>query len=221
MVPPLSTSCSTKVAAPVRGDTILRRMVDLALGLPLLVLASPILLLAAILVKVEDRGPVFYRQVRVGRGERPFQILKFRSMVVDAEDLGPEVSSHRDPRITKIGRILRATKVDEVPQLFNVVKGEMTLFGPRPEVPRYVRHYSQEERQILTVRPGITGPGQVSFTLSHAQELDRVEDPEAHYIHRQLHPKLALDLDYLQHRTIGRELIILGRTIAVLFRRPK
>lgn len=200
----------------VRGDTALRRGMDLVLGGLALAAASPAILLIAAAVKVESRGPVFFSQERVGRDGRPFRIHKFRSMVAGADRMGPAVSGHRDPRVTRVGAILRATKLDELPQLVNVVRGEMTLIGPRAEIARYVAHYTDEERALLSVRPGLTGPGQVYFTTDQAGELDGVADPERHYIEHQLHPKLALDLDYLRRRSLLLDLSILGGTVALL-----
>jgi len=203
-------------AAPIRGDTTLRRLCDVVFGSALLLLAAPVILLIAVAVKLESRGPAFFSQTRVGRGERPFDILKFRSMVADAGRLGPPVSGRRDPRVTRVGAVLRATKLDELPQLVNVVKGEMTLIGPRAEVPRYVAHYTPEERTLLSVRPGLTGPGQVHFTQEQAGQLDAVSDPDAHYIGHQLHPKLAIDLDYLRRRSLRTDAEVLVRTVALL-----
>jgi len=208
-------------ARTVRGDTSLRRGADLVLGGLALALASPVLLLLAAAVKLESRGPAFFSQERVGKDGRPFRIHKFRSMVAGADRLGPPVSGRRDPRVTRLGAVLRATKLDELPQLVNVVKGEMTLIGPRAEVGRYVAHYTGEERELLTVRPGLTGPGQVYFTTEQAGELDGVDDPDRHYIEHQLHPKLALDLDYLRKRSLALDLSIFGATLALLAGRRK
>jgi lipopolysaccharide/colanic/teichoic acid biosynthesis glycosyltransferase len=194
----------------------MRRFTDLLLTLPALVLLSPLLLLVAVAVKLESAGPAFFRQERVGRGMRLFRILKFRSMVADAHKLGPGVSGRSDPRITRIGRLLRASKLDELPQLINIIRGEMTLIGPRAEVPQYLPCYSDEEELLLEVRPGLTGPGQLYFTSHQAGELDGVEDEEAFYIQNQLHPKLAMDLEYLRTRSPARDLAILGRTAAVI-----
>ncbi len=200
----------------IRGDTPLRRLADLVMTVPVFILLSPVLALIAALVKLDSPGPALFRQERMGKGLRPFAILKFRSMVADAHRLGPAVSGRRDPRITRMGRLLRATKLDELPQLLNVIRGEMTLVGPRAEVPRYLPHYTLEERRLLEVRPGLTGPGQVYFTTHQAAELDGVQDPEQHYIRHQLHPKLALDLDYLRRRSVVLDAAIILRTLAVL-----
>jgi len=198
------------------GDTALRRAADLVVGIPLLLLLSPLFVLIALLIKLDSRGPVLFAQERVGKGDSRFPILKFRSMVQDAQRLGPEVSSREDVRITRMGKWLRATKIDELPQLINLLRGEVTLIGPRAEVERYFKYYTPEERQLLQVRPGMTGPGQLYFTTHQAGELDGVDDPDAFYIEHQLHPKLAMDLYYLRQRSLWLDLSILGRTLGVL-----
>jgi lipopolysaccharide/colanic/teichoic acid biosynthesis glycosyltransferase len=139
-------------------------------------------------------------------------------MVRNADKLGALVSGHRDPRITRVGRLLRRTKLDEIPQLLNILRGDMTLIGPRPEVMRYLRYYSSAELQLLNVRPGLTGPGQLLFSSQHAAELDALDDPESHYVNRQLHPKLSVDIDYLKHRCLRLDVQTLLRTVAMVAR---
>ena len=195
-----------------------RRGADLLVAGAGALVVSPLLLLIALAIRIESRGPVFFRQVRVGRHEVPFRIVKFRTMVVDAERIGPKISGSRDPRVTRVGGVLRATKLDELPQLWNVLAGEMTLVGPRAEVPDMIRHYTPEERAVLEVKPGITGPGQIYFTTDQAAELDGVEDVEAHYVRHQLHPKLALDLEYLRRRSVWTDLGVILKTMGVLVR---
>src|SRR3954468_9190009 len=131
-----------------------KRLYDVILSGVGLALLSPLLLLIAVLIKIADGGDVFYRQLRIGLHGRPFRICKFRTMVSAAEQAGPSVTRRGDARITWIGRILRKTKLDELPQLWNVLRGEMSLVGPRPEVPRYVEHYTPEQRDILRCKPG-------------------------------------------------------------------
>ncbi len=189
---------------------------DVALALPALLLLSPILLLLAAWVKLDSPGPALYAQERLGQRERPFRILKFRSMVANADRIGPAVSGRHDPRVTRAGRFLRASKLDELPQLINVLKGEMTLIGPRAEVARYLPHFTPEEKLLLQVRPGLTGPGQIHFTTEQAAELDVAADAEEHYVRHQLHAKLSLDLDYLRHRCLSVDMRVLGQTLAVL-----
>jgi lipopolysaccharide/colanic/teichoic acid biosynthesis glycosyltransferase len=172
--------------------------------------------LIALAIVLESGGPVFFSQERVGKGRRPFKILKFRTMVVDAERAGPKVSGQRDPRITRVGAFLRATKLDEFPQVVNVLCGEMTLIGPRAEVPEMIRHYTPEELRILEFRPGLTAPGQIYFTTDQATELDGVEDAEAYYVEHHLHSKLRMDLDYLRDRSVVLDLKIVMWTVKLL-----
>ena len=142
---------------------MLKRAFDLIVSAWGLVMLGPVLVLLALCVKLSDGGPIFYRQTRVGRYGSLFRIWKFRSMVVNAEKLGLAVTSGNDPRITRIGRILRKTKMDELPQLWNVFVGEMSFVGPRPEVPRYVEKYTPAQREILQLKPGITDLATLEF----------------------------------------------------------
>lgn len=195
-----------------------RRGLDVvAAGVAVLALA-PLFVAIALAIRLESSGPVLFRQIRVGKDEVPFRILKFRTMVVDAEKIGPKISGSKDPRVTRVGAILRATKMDELPQLWNVLAGEMTLVGPRAEVPEMIRHYTPEERELLKVKPGLTGPGQIHFTTDQATELDGIEDVEAHYVRHHLHPKAAIDLDYLRRRSLWTDLGVIVRTLGVLLR---
>jgi lipopolysaccharide/colanic/teichoic acid biosynthesis glycosyltransferase len=198
------------------GDSALRRLVDLLFGIPAMVLLLPVFALIAVAIKLDSRGPVFYAQERMGKDDSRFPILKFRSMVTDADRMGPGVSSRADARITRLGHWLRGTKIDELPQLLNLVRGQVTLIGPRAEVERYREFYTVEELLLLGVRPGMTGPGQLFFTTHQSVELDEVDDPETFYIEHQLHPKLAMDLEYLRRRGLWTDLVVVGRTIAVL-----
>jgi lipopolysaccharide/colanic/teichoic acid biosynthesis glycosyltransferase/O-antigen/teichoic acid export membrane protein len=199
----------------LRSDTALRRMMDVVIGCIALAAVSPLLLAVGLAVRLSSPGPVLYRQVRVGKSGQLFTILKFRSMICDADRSGPLVTDHADPRVTRVGALIRSSKLDELPQFLNVVRGDMTLIGPRPEVPRFLSCYRAEELRILSVRPGLTGAGQILFTELRAGE-DIILDPEAHYISVQLHPKLAIDLDYLRRRSAGSDLAILLRTFALV-----
>jgi lipopolysaccharide/colanic/teichoic acid biosynthesis glycosyltransferase len=194
----------------------MRRAADVAGSALALVVLSPLFGLIALAIVLESGRPVFFSQVRVGKGRRPFRILKFRTMVAGAERVGPKVSGHRDPRITRVGAFLRATKLDEFPQIVNVLKGEMTLIGPRAEVPDMIRHYTPEELTILDYRPGLTAPGQIFFTTDQAGELDGVVDAEAYYVAHHLHPKLRMDLDYLRDRGVVSDLRIVWWTVKLL-----
>jgi lipopolysaccharide/colanic/teichoic acid biosynthesis glycosyltransferase len=203
------------------ADSIARRAVDIVVSGIALAIAGPLIVLLAGLVRLTSRGPAFYRQVRAGRAVEQFTMLKLRSMVTGADQAGPLVTSREDSRVTKLGALLRAAKLDELPQLVNVLRGDMTLIGPRPEVPRFISHYDDEELQILNVRPGLTGPGQIFYTqVQQATVLDG-EDPEQHYATCELHPKLAIDLDYLRRRSFGHDLWILVRTALLLAKLAK
>jgi lipopolysaccharide/colanic/teichoic acid biosynthesis glycosyltransferase/O-antigen/teichoic acid export membrane protein len=205
----------------VRADSRMRRMVDVLVAGMALAFISPVMLVLAAAVRLTSRGPAFYRQVRVGRSGEHFAIMKLRSMVSGADRVGPLVTSGTDSRVTTIGALLRGTKLDELPQLINVLKGDMTLIGPRPEVPRFIPCYDDEELEILTVRPGLTGPGQIFYTqVQQATVLDG-EDPEQHYATRELHPKLAIDLDYVRRRSLRFDFVILIRTVLLLTRLGK
>ncbi|HEX9011450.1 MAG TPA: sugar transferase [Holophagaceae bacterium] len=182
-----------------------------ALGLAAL---SPLLLLVALLVKLEDRGPVFFRQVRVGRGGRPFRIWKFRTMVVDAERRGRALTVGQDTRITRIGRFLRSAKLDELPQLINVLVGEMSLVGPRPEVPRYVERYTEAQRAILGLRPGITDLASIKYR-NESDLLGQAEDPEATYVQVVLPDKIRINLAYAARAGVGSDFLVILATLGL------
>ena len=142
-----------------RVDATLRRAMDVVVALGGLIILSPVLLLIALLVKFTSPGPVFYRARRVGKGGREFDLYKFRTMVADADRRGPQLTLAEDPRVTQLGRWLRTHRLDEIPQLWNVLRGEMSLVGPRPEDPSYVSRYTKEQRRVLEARPGVTQLG--------------------------------------------------------------
>ncbi|MDX6324993.1 MAG: hypothetical protein QOK15_1347 [Nocardioidaceae bacterium] len=197
------------------SDTGLRRVVDVAVALPALILLSPVMLVLGLLVRRTTRGPAIFRQVRVGRESRPFTIYKFRTMV-DGDPEAPQVSGRADPRITPLGHWLREHRLDELPQLVNVLRGDLTLVGPRPEVPEFVTHYTADELTLLQVRPGVLGPGAILFAEQQAGELDEADDPATYYVKHQLHPKLALDLAYVRSRSLRQDLCLVARTIGVV-----
>jgi lipopolysaccharide/colanic/teichoic acid biosynthesis glycosyltransferase len=204
---------------PFRGlqpDTISRRMVDCAVACVALLLVSPLLVAVAVAVALSSRGPVLYKQARVGKSGEPFTMLKFRTMVPGADTAGPLVTDRADPRVTRLGSRLRTTKLDELPQLLNVARGDMTLVGPRPEVPYFIPCYHQDELSILRVRPGLTGAGQIFYSELPAAGQDEAADAEERYVSSQLHPKLAVDLDYLRRRSLSLDLRIVLGTLAVI-----
>ncbi|MFO1337504.1 MAG: sugar transferase [Burkholderiaceae bacterium] len=183
------------------------------LGLALLALPG---LVVALFIKLDSPGPVFFRQERVGRFGRPFRIHKFRTMRVDAERLGGLLTVGADARVTRLGRWLRRTKVDELPQLIDVLYGKMSLVGPRPEVPRYVALYPADLREIvLAVRPGITDPASVRLANESAL-LAAAADPEREYVEVILPEKLREAAAYVQQATLASDLRLLGRTVRLL-----
>jgi lipopolysaccharide/colanic/teichoic acid biosynthesis glycosyltransferase len=202
--------------AEIRADSWMRRAVDLIVSAVALAISGPVILALAAAVRFSSRGPAFYRQVRVGRSHEPFTILKLRSMVTGADLAGPLVTSHADSRVTRLGAVLRATKLDELPQLVNVLKGDMTLIGPRPEVPRYIPCYSSGELETLNVRPGLTGAGQIFYTRMQQAPVSGAEDPEQHYITCELPAKLGFDLDYLRRRSLWYDITIVLRTVLLV-----
>jgi lipopolysaccharide/colanic/teichoic acid biosynthesis glycosyltransferase len=201
---------------------MLKRAVDLAGGLVGLTLLSPVLLTIAVLIKIGSPGPVFYRGVRVGLRGRPFRIFKFRTMVADAERRGGPSASDDDPRITRIGALLRKYKLDELPQLLNVVHGKMSLVGPRPEVQHYVDMYTEEEKTILSVRPGVTDWATL-WNPDEGAVLAGSPDPEQTYLEKIRPQKLRWQLEYVRRRSFLVDLRILAQTLStiVLRRRPR
>lgn len=195
---------------------MVRRAVDIAVSLIFLILLSPLLLLAALAVRLDSRGPALFRQVRVGQDGAPFTIYKFRTMDTKTGAAPVTLGGHRDPRVTRVGRFLRDSKIDELPQLLNVLRGEMTLIGPRAETPNFVDHFTQEQRRVLSVKPGLTGPGQIHYTTSQAARLESADDPNRLYIETILPEKLAQDLEYIRTRSFTGDLAILGRTLLVV-----
>ena len=197
---------------------MLKRSFDLFFaGLGLFVL-SPVFCLISFLIFKEDKGPIFFRQERVGKDEIPFRIYKFRSMFVDAEKRGTQITiGHRDPRVTSIGYFLRKYKIDELPQLINVFKGEMSFVGPRPEVPRYVKHYSKDQKKVLTVRPGITDFASIYFK-DESELLAKAKDPESFYINDILPKKLELSLKYVERQSLYLDVMLVLKTVFSILR---
>jgi len=179
---------------------------------------APLLLVVALLIKLDTRGPVLFRQERVGSGFRRFRIYKFRTMVEDASHLGRPITCGDDPRITRVGRVLRQTKVDELPQLLNVLRGEMSIVGPRPEVPTYVDRFRPQYARLLRVRPGITDPASLQFR-DEAEILGTYSNPEEAYLTTVLPDKLRLGEEYLRRSSLWSDLAVILRTLAVVFGR--
>lgn len=197
-----------------------KRAMDVTLSLLSLIICFPPMALIAVLIKKDDRGPVLYRGVRIGRFGKPFYVMKFRSLVVDAERRGGSSTADDDPRITKIGRFLRKYKLDELPQLFNVLRGEMSFVGPRPEVKHYVEMYTKEEKAILSVRPGITDWASL-WNSDEGALLAGQADPERVYLEQIRPEKIRLQLKYIRERSIGTDFKIIMLTLNELALRKR
>jgi len=193
-----------------------KRALDILLATAGLVLLSPVLGVLACFIKLTSRGPVFYRQVRIGKDGRPFHILKFRSMVMQTSKGDLTITVSRDPRVTAIGRFLRRYKIDELPQLWNVVRGDMSLVGPRPELLVYVDAYTPEQLKVLSVRPGITDPASLAYRYEEEMLAEQC-DPDQFYRTRILPDKLARNRAYLQKITLQNDIRIILKTISSSF----
>jgi len=191
---------------------MIKRTFDVLCALIGIVLLCPVFLIIALWIKLDSPGPVFFKQSRIGQFGHEFRIYKFRTMVVEAEKLGKQITVGNDQRITRSGRFLREFKLDELPQLVNVLKGEMSLVGPRPEVPKYVGMYTFEQRQVLKVRPGITDPASIEFR-NESELLATVSDPEATYIQEIMPKKLALNLQYVARPDLVSDIQIILHTL--------
>ena len=199
-----------------RPQLVAKRAMDIVVSAAALCVLWPVLLLIALAIVVDDPGPVFYRQVRVGRGGKPFRIFKFRTMVVDADKKGLSITVGRDSRITRVGAFLRRTKLDELAQLLNVLCGQMSFVGPRPEVPRYVELYTPYQRQVLLVRPGITDYASIAYRNEN-DLLAGADDPERMYIETIMPDKIELNMRYLREISpLADVRLILKTIIAVI-----
>ncbi len=194
-----------------------KRMLDLLLAIPGFILLIPVLLIIALLIKINDRCPVFFLQSRVGKDFKLFKLLKFRTMVTNAEQLGPPVTSTKDLRITSIGKSLRRFKLDELPQIINVIKGDMSLVGPRPEVLRYVSLFENDYRTILSIRPGITDWAALTYR-EEEKILMKYENIDQGYVQEVLPKKIMLYKKYLTEISLLTDLKILFRTLGSIIR---
>ena len=193
----------------------LKRAMDVVISGGALLVLWPALVLVALAIKIDDPGPVFYRQVRVGRDGKEFRIFKFRTMIVDADKKGLQITVGKDNRITRMGRFLRKTKLDELAQLINVFVGDMSFVGPRPEVPRYVNLYTPYQRQVLLVRPGITDYASIAYRNEN-DLLASAEDPEKMYIDVIMPDKIELNMKYLREISPLADLKLIFGTIAAV-----
>ncbi|MDF1554456.1 MAG: sugar transferase [Deferrisomatales bacterium] len=189
-----------------------KRLFDLFWTVPGILILAPLFALAALAIKLDDQGPVFFRQERVGRNGLPFRIWKFRTMVVDAEAMGGQLTVGRDPRVTRVGRWLRHGKLDELPQLINVLTGEMSLVGPRPEVPEYVSMYTADQRPVLHLTPGVTDPASIRYR-AESVILAQAPDPEAAYVEAVMPDKIRLNLEYAHRATLWSDFLTILATV--------
>jgi lipopolysaccharide/colanic/teichoic acid biosynthesis glycosyltransferase len=183
-----------------------------------LLLLSPVLAAIAVAVRLDSSGPVLFRQTRIGRHGKPFRILKFRTMVDGASRLAANVSPDGDPRVTRTGAFLRRTYLDELPQLINVLRGDMSLVGPRPETPEFVALYNDDERRVLTVRAGLVGPSTLEF-MNEAQLLAEADDAVALYQQELVHARARADLTYLDAQSLRHDIRLLVRQLVAILGR--
>jgi len=193
-----------------------KRLFDLVFVIPGLIILSPVFLVVGFLIKSKDGGSIFFKQTRVGKEGKHFKVLKFRTMVVDAEKLGAKVTTGNDPRITPVGAFLRKYKLDELPQLLNVLMGNMSLVGPRPEVPEYVEFYPQETKDIIfSVHPGITDTASIEF-VNENELLTDSKDPIEDYKNKVLPIKLGYSMDYVKTRSLWVDFKLILKTVSAI-----
>lgn len=195
---------------------MLKRTFDIVVSSICLILLSPLFLIVSLIIKLDSRGPVFYKQIRVGKDSADFLLYKFRSMRINSDKEGLLTVGEKDSRVTKTGFYLRKYKLDELPQLINVVKGEMSFVGPRPEVRKYVDLYDEKQRQVLKIRPGITDNASIIYRNEN-EMLSNTPDPETLYINKIMPDKLKINLEYLNNNSFTSDLKIIFRTIKAVF----
>lgn len=193
----------------------MKRFFDITFSFFGLLFILPILLIVSLLIKFTSRGNVFYRQVRVGKNNKDFRIFKFRTMHINADKLGLLTVGGRDPRVTKVGYYLRKSKLDELPQLINVLIGDMSFVGPRPEVRKYVDLYTEEQKKVLTVRPGITDLASVEYRNEN-EILSKQENPNQYYIDVIMPHKLNINLKYIKERSLLKDINVIFKTFLAI-----
>ena len=203
------------VTPPSAATMACKRAFDILCSLLGLVVLSPVLLVVSVLVAVTSPGGVFFRQERIGKDGKPFRIFKFRSMRKD--NAGLKITTGNDSRITPVGRFLRKSKIDELPQLINVLVGDMSFVGPRPEVADYVNLYTPYQRQVLLVRPGITGLASIRFRNEN-DLLTASDDPNRTYVEQIMPQKIDLDLEYIPHASVFYDIKLIFQTFAVVIK---
>lgn len=195
---------------------MIKRAFDIIFSFWGLLFLFPILLIIILLIKLSSKGPAFYRQLRVARGNKDFRIYKFRTMHIDADKLGLLTVGGRDPRITSVGYYLRKYKLDELPQLINVLLGDMSFVGPRPEVRRYVDLYNEEQKKVLDVRPGITDLASIAFRNEN-EILSQQAEPDQYYIEVIMPEKIRINLEYLSNKHIFSDVGVIFKTFGAIF----
>ena len=195
---------------------MIRRVVDILVSGIVLVLFSPIFLAIAVIIRLDSPGGAIYRSWRVGKNGVRFRMVKLRSMIAEADREGPAVTSTGDTRITRVGHFLRATKLDELPQFWNVLVGDMTLVGPRPEAPGIVERYTAEQARILCAKPGLTGPGAISCSSDESMAVSGGMEAEEYYIEHVLDRKLELDAEYVRQRSALTDIGLIVKTCKLM-----
>ena len=194
-----------------------KRLFDIFFSVIGILILLPFIILISLVIAIDSRGGIFYKQIRVGKGGQDFYLLKFRSMKTDSDKQGLLTIGGQDSRITRIGYFIRKYKIDELPQLINVVIGDMSLVGPRPEVRKYVDLYNQEQLKVLSVKPGITDFASIEYSNEN-EILGKAENPEQTYINEIMPAKLLLNLKYISQKSIGTDLKIIFKTIGKILR---
>jgi len=196
---------------------MIKNLFDFFCSLIGVIVLSPILLIISLSIKLSSSGPIFYHSLRIGKNKKPFKVYKFRTLVVNADKIGGPSTSDDDPRLTKIGKFLRKYKLDELPQLFNVIKGEMSLVGPRPEVPEYAKLYKDKEQIIFSVKPGITDLASL-WNSDEGAILKGSPDPEKTYLEKIRPEKVRLQIKYIKEKSFFGDLKIIFKTLNKLFK---
>lgn len=196
----------------------MKRIFDIVMSGLGLICLSPLFLVLAVWIKCDSAGPVFYRQVRVGRGNKDFRLFKFRSMRPDSDKLGLITVGGHDPRVTRSGYYIRKYKLDEFPQLINVFVGDMSLVGPRPEVRKYVDLYTPEQLRVLNVRPGITSLASIRYRNEN-EILAKADDPDKAYVEQIMPDKIAIDLEYVENASLTNDIKLIFKTFSEIIRK--
>lgn len=199
------------------GTLVAKRAIDIGLSAGMIVLLSPVFGVVAVMIKKDDGGPVFFRQKRVTRYGKEFKIIKFRTMVVDADKIGSGVTTDGDPRITGIGATLRKTRLDEIPQLFNIIKGDMTFVGTRPELPKYVEAYTDEMKATLLLRAGVTSDASILYK-DESRLIGQSDDPDKTYIEKVLPEKMKYNLKSIKDISLLHEIGVMFKTIGAVLK---